>query len=50
MAERRLSHFNVRYDGGEHEAVGREILRALEQHYATLARLPRLRADQHDHR
>jgi tetratricopeptide (TPR) repeat protein len=38
MAERRLSHFNVRYDGGEHEAVGREILRALEQHYATLAR------------
>jgi tetratricopeptide (TPR) repeat protein len=37
MAERRLSHFNVRYDGGEHEAVGREILRALERHYATLA-------------
>ena len=38
MAERHLSHFNVRYDGGEHEAVGREILRALESHYATLAR------------
>jgi tetratricopeptide (TPR) repeat protein len=38
MAERRLSHFNVRYDGGEHEAVGREILRVLEQHYATLTR------------
>jgi tetratricopeptide (TPR) repeat protein len=37
MAERRLSHFNVRYDGDEHEAVGREILRALERHYATLA-------------
>jgi tetratricopeptide (TPR) repeat protein len=36
MAERRVSHFNVRYDGGEHEAVGREILRALERHYATL--------------
>jgi len=36
MAERRLSHFNVRYDGEEHEAVGREILRALEHHYATL--------------
>ena len=37
MAERRLAHFNVRYDGEEHEAVGREILRALERHYATLA-------------
>ncbi|HUG54236.1 MAG TPA: tetratricopeptide repeat protein [Vicinamibacteria bacterium] len=36
MAERRLSHFSVRYDGGEHEEVGREILRALERHYATL--------------
>jgi tetratricopeptide (TPR) repeat protein len=38
MAERRLAHFNVRYDGEEHETVGREILRALERHYATLAR------------
>jgi tetratricopeptide (TPR) repeat protein len=37
MAERRLAHFSVRYDGGEHEAVGREILRALEHHYAALA-------------
>jgi tetratricopeptide (TPR) repeat protein len=37
MAERRLAHFSVRYDGDEHEAVGREILRALERHYATLA-------------
>jgi tetratricopeptide (TPR) repeat protein len=37
MAERRVSHFSVRYDGGEHEAVGREIVRALERHYATLA-------------
>ena len=36
MAERRVSHFNVRYDGEEHEAVGREILRALERHYSTL--------------
>src|SRR5205823_11633712 len=36
MAERRLAHFNVRYDGEEHEAIGREILRALERHYATL--------------
>jgi tetratricopeptide (TPR) repeat protein len=37
MSERRVSHFNVRYDGEEHEAVGREIVRALERHYATLA-------------
>jgi len=37
MAERRVSHFNVRYDGEEHEAVGREIVRELEHHYATLA-------------
>jgi len=36
MAERRVSHFSVRYDGAEHEAVGREIVRALERHYATL--------------
>jgi tetratricopeptide (TPR) repeat protein len=38
MAERQLSHFHVRYDGEAHEDVGREILRALERHYATLAR------------
>jgi hypothetical protein len=37
MTEQHLSHFNVRYDGDTHEAVGREILRALERHYATLA-------------
>jgi hypothetical protein len=36
MAQQSLSHFNVRYDGGEHADVGREILRALERHYATL--------------
>lgn len=36
MTQQRLAHFNVRYDGGEHEDVGREILRALERHYATL--------------
>jgi hypothetical protein len=36
MTERQLAHFHVRYDGGEHESVGREILRALERHYATL--------------
>lgn len=38
MTEQQLSHFHVRYDGGAHEDVGREILRALERHYATLAR------------
>jgi tetratricopeptide (TPR) repeat protein len=36
MTEQRLSHFHVRYDGEEHTEVGREILRALERHYATL--------------
>ena len=36
MTERQLSHFHVRYDGDSHDAVGREILRALERHYATL--------------
>ena len=36
MKEQHLSHFNVRYDGEAHEDVGREILRALERHYATL--------------
>lgn len=38
MTEQRLSHFHVRYDGAAHEDVGREVLRALEQHYATLSR------------
>lgn len=37
MAERQLAHFHVRYDGDAHEDVGREILSALERHYATLA-------------
>jgi tetratricopeptide (TPR) repeat protein len=37
MTERQLSHFHVRYDGDAHEDVGREILRVLERHYATLA-------------
>ena len=36
MTERQISHFHVRYDGDTHDAVGREILRALERHYATL--------------
>lgn len=38
MTEQRLAHFHVRYDGDAHEDVGREVLRALEQHYATLSR------------
>jgi hypothetical protein len=38
LVERRLAHFNVRYDGEEHEKVGRAILRVLERHYATLVR------------
>ncbi len=38
MAEQQLAHFHVRYDGAEHEDVGREILRQLERHYATLVR------------
>jgi tetratricopeptide (TPR) repeat protein len=36
MTEQQLSHFHVRYDGEEHETVGREILRGLERHFATL--------------
>jgi len=39
LDEQRLAHFHVRYDGEEHEAVGREILRVLERHYATLVRV-----------
>lgn len=38
MTEQRLLRFHVRYDGQAHDDVGREILRALERHYATLAR------------
>ena len=37
MTEQQISHFHVRYDGDAHDAVGREIVRALERHYATLA-------------
>ena len=36
MTEQHLSHFDVRYDGDAHVEVGREILRVLERHYATL--------------
>jgi hypothetical protein len=36
MTEQRLARFNVRYDGDAHEDVGREILRQLEHHFATL--------------
>jgi hypothetical protein len=38
MTEQRLAYFNVRYDGQAHEDVGREILRQLERHRATLIR------------
>ena len=36
MSEKQLAQFHVRYDGDEHGDVGREILRALERHFATL--------------
>ena len=36
MSEKQLAHFHVRYDGDEHEDVGREMLRALERHFSTL--------------
>jgi tetratricopeptide (TPR) repeat protein len=38
LTEQRLAHFHVRYDGEEHTEVGREVLRLLERHYATLVR------------
>jgi tetratricopeptide (TPR) repeat protein len=38
MVEQQLAHFHVRYDGDTHEDVGREVLRGLERHFATLAR------------
>jgi tetratricopeptide (TPR) repeat protein len=38
LDEARLAHFHVRYDGETHEDVGREILRVLDRHYATLVR------------
>ena len=38
LTEQRLAHFHVRYDGAEHAEVGREVLRVLERHYATLVR------------
>ena len=36
MTDRQLAHFTVHYDGEAHEDVGREILRVLDRHYATL--------------
>jgi tetratricopeptide (TPR) repeat protein len=38
LTEQRLAHFHVRYDGGEHAEIGREVLRVLDRHYATLVR------------
>jgi hypothetical protein len=37
LRQQNLSHFHVRYDGEAHEDVGREVLRVLERHYASLA-------------
>lgn len=36
MAEQRLIHFHVRYDGDTHDVLGREVLRVLDRHYVTL--------------
>ncbi len=36
LGQQRLAHFHLRYDGAAHEDVGREVLRTLERHYATL--------------
>jgi hypothetical protein len=36
MTAQNVSHFHVRYDGEEHLEVGREVVQALERHYATL--------------
>ena len=36
MTAQNVSHFHVRYNGEEHAEVGREIVQALERHYATL--------------
>jgi tetratricopeptide (TPR) repeat protein len=36
MTEKDVAHFDLRYDGEAHDAVGHEILRMLEHHYATL--------------
>ena len=38
LREQRIAHFHVRYDGDTHEAVGREVLRVLDRHYAILVR------------
>jgi hypothetical protein len=36
LREQQLAHFRVYYDGERHEALGREVVRVLESHYATL--------------
>jgi hypothetical protein len=38
LRQQTLAHFHLRYDGEAHEDVGREVLRVLDRHYATLAR------------
>ncbi|MGD8895831.1 MAG: tetratricopeptide repeat protein [Acidobacteriota bacterium] len=39
LAERRLAHFHVRYDGEAHADLEPEVRRVLERHYATLVRM-----------
>ena len=39
MRHQELAAFTLRYDGEAHETVGREILRALDHHFATLTLL-----------
>ena len=36
MREQRLGSFTLKYEGEAHDAVGNEVLRILERHYATL--------------
>lgn len=36
MREQRLGAFTLKYEGEAHDAVGNEVLRVLERHYATL--------------
>jgi tetratricopeptide (TPR) repeat protein len=38
LREQRIAHFHLRYDGDAHASVGREVLRVLDRHYATLVR------------
>jgi hypothetical protein len=37
LAQQRLAHFTVRYDGEAHETIGRHVLDVLEEHYVALS-------------